>query len=145
VERFVEAAPPDEVFVVFFPSNSAVFSGLDLNRATRNQKTLTRVVKLLDENPSARVLIEGFANPFLRTAAEEETISRLKKARIDFLARVLSDRGIAPDRMILFNNNERPLIPFDDRAHWEQNRRVEMRIVGGRFAFDAQRTSGSRY
>jgi hypothetical protein len=79
-EKNVEVAAPGEVFVVVFSSNRANFSGLDPGRAARNQAVLAQVAQLLGENPSARVLIEGFANPVLHPRNEEAILRRLKKS-----------------------------------------------------------------
>jgi len=65
-----------ESLYVIFPANSSDLTVVDSRQAIANAQTFTRVAQLLVENPHYRLLVDGHANPVIRTAAEERATLR---------------------------------------------------------------------
>jgi outer membrane protein OmpA-like peptidoglycan-associated protein len=130
-ERVVEVESPlNEVFVFIFPPNAARFNDLDEAAAQQNNQTLSRLLTLLEENPGARMLLEGFANPVLGTVLERETLQQLSERRVSYIAVNIIGRGIAADRLLqIGEGGSHPIVARDERERWEQNRRVEVRLL----------------
>jgi outer membrane protein OmpA-like peptidoglycan-associated protein len=119
-----------EVFLITFQPSSARFNDLDAALVLKNEETLTRVIALLDEYPDARLLIEGYANPVLGTDDEKPTLLSLSERRAASIARALSDAGVSPERLVpVGEGGLRPIVPIEDRSNWDQNRRVELRLI----------------
>ena len=132
MEKIVETVPSNEVFFLIFQPNSARFYDLDPALILKNKDALMRVIKLLDENPSLRLLIEGYANPVLGTDDERQTLLTLSERRASYIARALVNSGVPPERLVsVGEGGSRPVVPLEDRDNWEQNRRVELRLLHG--------------
>jgi outer membrane protein OmpA-like peptidoglycan-associated protein len=121
----------DGVFVVFFQSNGPYFDGLSPETIEENTRTLERVAGLLKENPEARLLIEGYANPVLGTQRESaNALLPLSRQRANFIVQALADLGVSPGRFVVVGEGgANPAVPINDRENWEKNRRVELRIL----------------
>jgi hypothetical protein len=131
-EAVIETNPlPRDTFVLIFGANTARFYGIDDAIILQNKKTLLKILKLLDENPDARLLIEGYANPVLGTTAEErQTLRPLSEKRAAYIAGTLISCGISPERLIkVGEGGSRPVAVMEDRENWSQNRRVEIRFL----------------
>jgi outer membrane protein OmpA-like peptidoglycan-associated protein len=133
VEKVAETAEPaiKDTFVLIFEPNTARFYNLSERAMYKNKDTLLKVIKLLDENPDARLLIEGYANPVLGTQTEaRQTLKPLSENRAAYIANALIACGVSPDRLVsVGEGGNRPLVPREDRTNWEQNRRVELRFI----------------
>jgi hypothetical protein len=132
VERVIETVlPPGNSFVIIFAADSARFDTLDKAIIRKNDEVLGIVLQLLEANPSYRLLIEGFANPVLGTGEEEqEELKPLSERRAEYIADLLIFCGVSPDRLIkVGEGGARVVAPREDRDHWEQNRRVELRFL----------------
>jgi outer membrane protein OmpA-like peptidoglycan-associated protein len=121
----------DGAFVVFFPPNGPYFNGLSPETIEENTRTLERIAGLLKKHPSARLLIEGYANPVLGTQRESANALRpLSRRRANFIVKALVDLGVSPGRFIAVGEGgANPVVPINDRENWEKNRRVELRIL----------------
>jgi outer membrane protein OmpA-like peptidoglycan-associated protein len=131
-EKAAETASPlDDTFVFIFAANLALFDTLDEAVNLQNEETLSTVLRLLEENPSVRLLIEGYANPVLGTGKEEwETLRPLSKRRADYIANILVSRGVSSERLVkIGEGGSRVVVPWEDRDHWKENRRVEIRFL----------------
>jgi outer membrane protein OmpA-like peptidoglycan-associated protein len=131
-EAVIETDPTlRDTFVIIFGANIARFYGLDDAIILQNKKTLLKILKLLDENPNARLLIEGYANPVLGTKTEEQqTLRPLSEKRAAYIADTLISCGISPERLIkIGGGGSRPVAGMKDREGWSQNRRVEVRFL----------------
>jgi outer membrane protein OmpA-like peptidoglycan-associated protein len=133
-EKAEETALPlnlNDTLVFIFAANLALFDTLDEAVNLQNEETLSTVLQLLEENPSARLLIEGYANPVLGTGREEwETLRPLSKRRADYIANILVSRGVSRERLVkVAKGGSRVVVPWEDRDHWNQNRRVEIRFL----------------
>jgi flagellar motor protein MotB len=132
VERVIETAPhPNNSFVIIFAADSARFDTLDEAVILKNEETLSTVLQLLGAHPSARLLIEGYANPVLGTGEEEqEMLKPLSERRAEYIADTLVSRGVPPERLLkVGEGGNRVVVPWEDRDRWEQNRRVEIRFL----------------
>jgi outer membrane protein OmpA-like peptidoglycan-associated protein len=132
VETIIEAESPlNGVFVLVFAPSSARFYHLDDATILQNKQTLLKVLKLLEDNPAARLLIEGYANPVLGTSEEErQTLKPLSERRAAYIAGAIISCGIAPERLVkVGEGGSRPVASWEDRDRWEENRRVEIRFL----------------
>jgi outer membrane protein OmpA-like peptidoglycan-associated protein len=120
-----------DTFVFVFESNIARFYGLDDATIFQNKETLLKILKVLKENPDARLLIEGYANPVLGTVTEEWQMLRpLSEKRAVYIAGALISCGISPERLVkVGEGGSRPVAVMEDRENWRQNRRVEIRFL----------------
>jgi outer membrane protein OmpA-like peptidoglycan-associated protein len=119
------------VFVVRVPPDGPYFDGLSRETIEENTRILKEVAGLLKKYPSARLLIEGYANPILGTQREAaNTLLPLSQQRARFIFAVLAAEGIARERLVTIGEGGvNPIVPINDRANWEKNRRVELRIL----------------
>jgi outer membrane protein OmpA-like peptidoglycan-associated protein len=61
---------------------------------------------------------------------ERETLRPLSRRRADYIANLLTARGVSPDRLIkIGEGSSRVIVPREDRDNWNQNRRVELRFL----------------
>jgi outer membrane protein OmpA-like peptidoglycan-associated protein len=67
---FAQSADDESLFIIFSP-DSAKLQAVSPEQAIQNSKTFTRVAQLLLDNPQYRILIDGHANPVIKTYAEE--------------------------------------------------------------------------
>jgi hypothetical protein len=121
--RLKNVKPPSgDTFSFIFVPNSARFNDLDSAAMRQNEETLLKLLALLKENPSFRLLIEGFTNPRTGNGSvpERQTHRSLNERRAVYIASVIIARGIEAERLIRIGK---------DRARQEQNRSVEVRLL----------------
>jgi outer membrane protein OmpA-like peptidoglycan-associated protein len=120
-------AAADIVLSVYFPPDLASFEGLDGATAARNEKALDEIVRLLKENPSAQLLLEGHANPAYGSEADHLLLGGRRAAYVE---EALLARGLSQGRMVIADWGGRNLaVPLEDWEHWSENRRVDMRML----------------
>ncbi|MDR0685796.1 MAG: OmpA family protein [Spirochaetaceae bacterium] len=91
---------------------------------------MLHILSLLDQYPSTRLLIEGYANPVLGTDNEKPTLLTLSGRRAAYIAGILVNSGISPERLVYVGEGgSRPIVPIEDCGNWNQNRRVEIRLI----------------
>ncbi|MDR2922810.1 MAG: OmpA family protein [Treponema sp.] len=97
-----QSADDESLFIVFSP-NSAELQGVSPEQAIYNSKIFTIVAQLLLDNPKYRILIDGHANPVIKTSAEEkEQLKPLSEQRAEAAAKFLVEYfGVARYRLIL--------------------------------------------
>jgi len=119
-----------ETLHIFFPANSANLSGVSPELALQNQKVFTEIAQMLLENPQYRILIDGHANPVLRTSREEtETLIPLSLQRATAVANYLVESfRLDRQRLILTGAGGRYVLGNDSA----QNRRVSFFIIAER-------------
>ena len=79
--------PESESFYILFAPNSAVMSAVSVEQAVANVEAITEVVKILNENPQYRLLIDGHANAVLNTNREErDSLRPLSQQRAEAAA-----------------------------------------------------------
>ena len=115
---------------VYFASDVASFTGLDRKTIENNYLLLVEIVEFLNQNPEYQLVIEGHANPVMNTKNEEETIlNPLSMERADMVSKTLISYGIDRRRLIIAGSGgTKTLIPWQDRNHWNLNRRVEFTL-----------------
>ena len=64
----------DDSLYILFPANSANMWRVSPSLAQQNQEALTNIAQMLLGNPRYRIIIDGHANPVLRTTREEREI-----------------------------------------------------------------------
>lgn len=120
-----------ESLYIIFPPNSTDLSELSQEQTLENMQVLTRVSQLLLRNPQYRILVDGHANPIVRTDREEEETLRplsLRRAEIaaDLLVQVFN---VDRNRLILTGaGGGYPA----DRQNQALNRRVNFFIIAPR-------------
>jgi outer membrane protein OmpA-like peptidoglycan-associated protein len=92
----------ESLFIVF-PPNSAELKEVTQEQAIRNSQALTRVAELLLKNPQYRILIDGHANPVIKTSVEEtEVLKPLSEQRAETAANILIEQyKVDPRRLII--------------------------------------------
>ena len=112
---------------IFFPANSAQLRGVSPELALENQKVLIEVAQLLLDNPQYRLLIDGHANPVLKTSREEtEALTPLSLQRARAVANYLVELyKIDRQRLILSGAGGR----YSSGNDAAQNRRVSFFII----------------
>jgi outer membrane protein OmpA-like peptidoglycan-associated protein len=112
---------------VFFPANSANLRGVSPELALQNQKALTEIAEKMLKNPQYRILIDGHANPVLKTTSEEtESLIPLSLQRATAVANYLVEMySIDSRRLILAGAGGR----YASRNDETQNRRVNLFII----------------
>jgi hypothetical protein len=112
---------------IFFPANSANLRGVSPELALENQKVLTEIAQVMLHNPQYRLLIDGHANPVLRTSREEaEALTPLSLQRARAVANYLVELyKIDRQRLILSGAGGR----YSSGGDAAQNRRVSFFII----------------
>ena len=138
--EIIRTLPPNEIisrmlisqveYIIFAP-NIAVFNqGLDHDAQSLNDLVLDHTAQILRENTDYRIRIEGHANPVTRLPGESEELAVLSESRAHEVARLLRQRGIAEEQIIVIaHGGTRVVAGADDHDHWNMNRRVELIIV----------------
>jgi len=121
---------------VLFSGNSANLGAVSPELALQNQRVLVEIAQVLLENPGYRILIDGHANPVLRTTREERNIlSSLSLQRATAVANYLVEFfGIGRQRLILTGNGGR--LAGNNAT---QNRRVSLFIIADSVTLDITR------
>jgi outer membrane protein OmpA-like peptidoglycan-associated protein len=119
-----------EQFYIFFESYStkATDEGLHIPSLYSVSTTLATVLKIMRDNPSYRLLIEGFANPTSGSKSEAAELLRLSTLRArEIESRFVRD-GVARYRFITVGLGG---VDHPDRSAIQQakNRRVTMSII----------------
>ena len=87
-----QSAGGDSLYIVF-PPNTADLRGVTPEQAIQNSQAFTKVAQILLANPQYRILIDGHANPVLRSAREEtETLKPLSQQRAEAAADLLVEQ-----------------------------------------------------
>jgi len=120
----------DESLFIFFPANSANFRRVSPELAQQNLKILDEIAKMLLENPQYRILIDGHANPVLKTTREEtRTLIPLSLERATAVANYLVEKYKINRRRLILTGGGGKYSSGNDAA---QNRRVNFFIIGDR-------------
>jgi outer membrane protein OmpA-like peptidoglycan-associated protein len=112
---------------VFFAANSANLRGVSPELALQNQKALTEIAETMLKNPQYRLLIDGHANPVLKTPNEEtESLIPLSLQRATAVANYLVEMyRIDRQRLIIVGAGGK--YPSGNDA--AQNRRVNFLTI----------------
>jgi hypothetical protein len=112
---------------ILFPANSANLSGESPELALQNQRILAEIAQILLENPQYRILIDGHANPVLRTTKEEtETLVPLSLQRATAVAKQLVELYRVDRQRLILAGAGGKYASGNDKA---QNRRVSFIII----------------
>jgi len=116
---------------IVFRENAADFSGIPADRNDNNIRVLRRIAEILNKFRDYKVLVEGHANPVLRTAAEERNeLQPLSEARAKAVVNMLAEFGVNRARLSATGmGGTRPVVAFEDRDNWWKNRRVEFILI----------------
>ncbi|MDR2494871.1 MAG: OmpA family protein [Spirochaetaceae bacterium] len=103
VSGFSQTTEEKQAWYIIFPANSADLQKITGDTAIRNAQSFTKVAQALLENPQYRILVDGHANPVMKTASEEtgslRPLSvRRAEAAADFLVKYY---GVDRERLIL--------------------------------------------
>lgn len=118
----------DEPLYIVFPANSADLKTVRTKMGIDNSQVFTKVAQLLAENPTYRILVDGHANPVMKTKAEEKDAlkplsTKRAEAAADFL---VTYYGIDRSRLIL--SGAGGTYPFGN-SDPSLNRRVSFFII----------------
>jgi len=102
-----------------------------------NEKTLSRIVSILNTYSEYKVRVEGHANPLThpsdieaRLYEQTETLQPLSEMRAKVVVDCLIKLGIDPNRLSYYGlGGEYPVASWDDYTNWWKNRRVEFILV----------------
>jgi len=120
----------DESLYILFPANSANLRRVSPELAQQNQKVLDEIAKMLLENPQYRILIDGHANPVLKTTREEtRTLLPLSLERATAVANYLVEKYKIDRRRLILTGGGGKYASGNDAA---QNRRVNLFIIADR-------------
>ena len=116
---------------IIFRENAADFNTLSADIVDNNLRVLRRIAEILNKFRDYRVLVEGHANPVLRTDAEERNeLQPLSEARARTVVNMLVEFGVARNRLSSMGvGGKRPVVRYEDRNSWWKNRRVEFILV----------------
>jgi outer membrane protein OmpA-like peptidoglycan-associated protein/flagellar hook assembly protein FlgD len=116
---------------IIFRENAADFNTLGADVVDNNLRVLRRIAEILNKFRDYRVLVEGHANPVLRTDAEERNeLQPLSEARARAVVNMLVEFGVARNRLSPTGmGGKRPVVRYGDRDSWWKNRRVEFILV----------------
>ncbi|GMO22616.1 MAG: hypothetical protein Ta2B_01680 [Termitinemataceae bacterium] len=100
--------------------------GLDQSIIDNNVKWLKRIAQVLNKFKDYTVVVEGHANAFLGTAAEEKENGPFSKQRADFVRTQLIKYGVKGDRLSTIGmGGTKPVADTKDPNTRWKNRRVE--------------------
>jgi outer membrane protein OmpA-like peptidoglycan-associated protein len=120
--------------IVFAP-NAGDFHGLSGDVMESNNRILRRIAQVLNKFSAYKVIIEGHANPTVRTVREaareeERELKPLSALRAQAVLEKLVEFGVDRGRLSSAGmGGTRPVIPYEDRDGWWKNRRVEFILV----------------
>jgi outer membrane protein OmpA-like peptidoglycan-associated protein len=119
---------------IIFRSNAADFENLPAGTIRNNEQVVRRIAVILNKFPDYKVQVEGHANPVsapgtaARTAEEEEenASGAVSEQRAQVISRMLVTAGVDGSRLSVTGKGiATPLVNYNDRDNWWQNRRVE--------------------
>ena len=125
---YAQSSLDDEALFVLFPPYSADLRAVNAEQAIDNLEVFTQVARILLDNPQYRLLIDGHANPVLRTSREErDRLRPLSRQRAEAAATFIADYfDISRQRLIISVGGGRyPQSPGDARL----NRRVSFVFI----------------
>ena len=117
-------------YIIFGPDISRFNAEIDSDARALNELVIDHVAKTLTGNPSLRVRIEGHANPVTHAPDEIQVLSALSENRANEVARLLRERGVEEDQIIVVALGGTRAIAHE-RDRWNVNRRVELMIIQG--------------
>ena len=99
---YAQSASGESLYIVF-PPNTADLKEITAEQAIHNSQALTKVAQILLENPKYRILVDGHANPVLKTTKEEaEALKPLSEQRAEVAANLLVEQyKVDRSRLIL--------------------------------------------
>jgi len=134
----MKTMPPEEIvrrvmitsveFILFGPDIGRYNIGIDRDAQQLNELVLDQTAKMLNENPSLRVRIEGHANPWTINVSEIEDLQMLSAMRADVVSGQLRDRGVSEEQIVMihFGGTRTVTNEWDIR---NRNRRVELILI----------------
>ena len=103
---------------------------IDDDAQALNEMTINHVAQMLSDNPDFRVRVEGHANPVTRQPREIDELLDLSTFRAYEVARVLREKGVNDEQIVISAyGGTKTVSKYEDIAHWNMNRRVEMLII----------------
>ena len=119
---------------IMFPPDTAVFDGLDQNTLDNNARIIKRLSEVLNRFRGFSVQVEGHANPTTAPGPdrerEEPSLQALSEKRAAYVVEQLIRSGVSRNRLSSTGEGgSRPVVPYEDRAGWWKNRRVEFILV----------------
>lgn len=89
-------------------------------------ETLTKVAKLLKENPATLIRIEGFSDDI----GSKKVKKKISEGRAAAVANFLISHNIEPTRVSYIGRSDsNPRVPNNSKENRKKNRRVEIRII----------------
>jgi flagellar hook assembly protein FlgD/outer membrane protein OmpA-like peptidoglycan-associated protein len=116
---------------ITFRANYADFIGIPKERQETNTRVLKRIAEILNKFRDYRIIVEGHANPVLRTAKEEdEVLKPLSLARAQFVIEHLVSYGVSRNRLSSTGQGgTRNVANSQDPNNNWKNRRVEFLLI----------------
>jgi len=116
---------------ITFRAYYADFIGIPKERQETNTRVLKRIAEILNKFRDYRIIVEGHANPVLRTAKEEdEVLKPLSLARAQFVIEHLVNNGVSRNRLSpTGQGGTRNVANSQDQNNNWKNRRVEFLLI----------------
>jgi flagellar hook assembly protein FlgD/outer membrane protein OmpA-like peptidoglycan-associated protein len=117
---------------ITFRANYADFIGIPKERQDTNTRVLKRIAEILNKFRDYKVIVEGHANPVLKTAKEEEEVLKpLSLARAQFVINhLVSNGGVSRSRLSpIGQGGTRNVANSQDPNNNWKNRRVEFLLI----------------
>jgi len=116
---------------ITFRANYADFIGIPRERQETNTRVLKRIAEILNKFRDYKIIVEGHANPVLRTAKEEEEVLKpLSLARAQFVIDHLVNYGVSRSRLSSTGQGgTRNVANSQDPNNNWKNRRVEFLLI----------------
>ena len=116
-----------EAFYILFAPNSARLRDVSVEQALANVEVITEVVRILNDNPKYRLLIDGHANAVVNTSREErDSLRPLSQQRAEAAANyIVENFRIDRQRLIISGAGGR----YTSSTVGSYNRRVSFYFV----------------
>jgi len=122
---------------IIFGANIGNWDNLDPETAANNDRTLLRIVRLLETNKEYRLRVEGHANPTVdprNTEAHErentEELHPISETRAKAIVDLLVKLGADPNRLEFKGiGGDHPIVAWEDVSNWWRNRRAEFVLL----------------
>ena len=89
---------------------------------------LNRIARVLNDDPSTRILVKGHTD----SRGSEAYNMELSQRRADAVRNALVQAGVNPSRLTTIGYGEsQPIVGENSPAAWQQNRRVEIEVQAG--------------